>query len=237
MAEVIAADLRAQILNGDLRPGDSLFTESTLMETYEVSRPTLREALRLLEAQSLVTVRRGSHRGPVVSLPGISVAAQSVAAQLQLRKATLGDVYQFRAFFEPQVVRLVAELAEPADLDRLKRIVDDLSEQRGGSPSSFAAIAWTFHHALIEISGNATANVVAATLQRIGEEHSASYLEEISAPEVQQRRAVRAFNRLIVLLEKRDAEAAEAFWATHMEAVYEAMSIENSRTLISGVFD
>jgi GntR family transcriptional repressor for pyruvate dehydrogenase complex len=96
MAEVIAADLRARILSGEIAPGDSLFTEGQLTDTYEVSRPTLREALRealrLLEAQNLVTVRRGSHRGPVVSLPDISVAAQSVAIQLQLHSATLGDV-------------------------------------------------------------------------------------------------------------------------------------------------
>jgi DNA-binding FadR family transcriptional regulator len=49
-------------------PGGSLFTEGQLTDTYEVSRPTPREALRSLEAQNLVTVRRGSHRGPVVSL-------------------------------------------------------------------------------------------------------------------------------------------------------------------------
>ena len=69
------------------------------MKEYDVSRPTLREALRLLEAQELVSVRRGSRRGPVVSLPDISVAARSIAIQLQLRHATLADVYRFRIIF------------------------------------------------------------------------------------------------------------------------------------------
>jgi GntR family transcriptional repressor for pyruvate dehydrogenase complex len=235
MAEVIAADLRAKILAGELVPGESLFTESALMDTYEVSRPTLREALRLLEAQNLVTVRRGSHRGPVVSLPDISVAAQAVAIQLQLRNATLGDVYRFRSFFEPQAVRLVAQNATPAELDRLRAIAADLASKRGNT-TAFAATAWTFHQALIEIGGNSTMSVVAETLHRISQEHSTRYMEDLADPEVQQGRAVRSFERLIGILETRDGQAAEEFWITHMTAVYGAMAKENSETLISGIF-
>ena len=62
MAQVVAAELRAKILQGEFKPGHSLLSEATLMEQYDVSRPTLREALRLLEAQDLISVRRGSHR-------------------------------------------------------------------------------------------------------------------------------------------------------------------------------
>jgi DNA-binding FadR family transcriptional regulator len=235
MAEVIAADLRAKILGGELSPGDSLFTESMLMDTYEVSRPTLREALRLLEAQNLVTVRRGSHRGPVVSLPDISTAAQAVAIQLQLRNATLGDVYRFRAFFEPQAVRLVAENATEADLDRLRAIIKELAAKRGNA-TAFAATAWSFHQALINISGNATMSVIAETLHRISQQHSVRYMKDVTDPEVQQRRAGRSFERLVEILEKHDGEAAEEFWIKHMSAVYGAMAKENSETLISGIF-
>ena len=235
MAEVIAADLRAKILSGELAPGDSLFTESQLTNTYEVSRPTLREALRLLEAQNFVTVRRGSHRGPVVSLPDTSVAAQAVAIQLQLHNATLGDVYRFRTFFEPQAVRLIAERATEADIDRLRAIVAELATKRGNT-AGFAATAWTFHQALTDLSGNATMSVIAETLHRISQEHSVRYMEDVTDPEVQQGRAVRAFERLIGILEKHDSQAAEQFWTRHMDAVYGAMARENSETMISGIF-
>jgi GntR family transcriptional repressor for pyruvate dehydrogenase complex len=236
MAEVIAADLRAQILSGELVPGKPLFTESTLMNTYEVSRPTLREAIRLLEAQHLVSVRRGSHHGAVVRLPDIAVSAQAVAIQLQLHGATLGDVYRFRSFFEPQAVRLVAENATPDDIGRLRAIAAQLAAQRG-SNAGFAATAWTFHQALVELSGNATMSVVAATLQRVSQQHAERYMGDLEYPEVQQRRAVRAFERLIVLLEAHDGRAAEEFWAEHMAAVYSAMARKNSEKLISGIFE
>ena len=235
MAEVIAADLRAQILSGEIAPGDSLFTEGQLTDTYEVSRPTLREALRLLEAQNLVTVRRGSHRGPVVSLPDISVAAQSVAIQLQLHSATLGDVYRFRTFFEPQAVRLVAEGATEADIARLRVIVTELAAMRGHT-LGFATTAWNFHQALVDMSGNATMRVVAKALHRISQEHSMRYMEDVIDPESQQARAVRAFERLIGFMERHDGRGAEEFWSKHMAAVYGAMARENSETMISGIF-
>ena len=235
MAEVIAADLRAKILSGELAPGDSLVTESQLTDTYEVSRPTLREALRLLEAQNLVTVRRGSHRGPVVSLPDISVAAQSVAIQLQLHSATLGDVYRFRTFFEPQAVRLVAEGATEADIDQLREMVTELASERGNAVG-FAATAWNFHQALIDMSGNATMSVVSEALHRISQEHSMRYMEDVTDPEAQQARAVRAFERLIGFMERHDGRSAEEFWSKHMAAVYGAMARENSETMISGIF-
>ena len=62
------------------------------------------------------------------------------------------------------------------------------------------------------------------------------YMEDVTDPEVQQTRAVRAFERLIGILETRDGQAALEFWSVHMAAVYGAMARENSETLISGIF-
>ena len=62
------------------------------------------------------------------------------------------------------------------------------------------------------------------------------YMDDVTDPEAQQARAVRAFERLIGFMEKRDGGAAEEFWSKHMAAVYGAMAKENSETLISGIF-
>ena len=58
--ELIATYLRRQIVRGELRPGETLPAESQLMEQFSVSRPTLREAFHILEAETLISVRRGS---------------------------------------------------------------------------------------------------------------------------------------------------------------------------------
>jgi DNA-binding FadR family transcriptional regulator len=62
-AELIASYIRGQIVRGDLKTGDALPSETVLMEMFGVSRPTLREAFRILEAESLISVRRGARGG------------------------------------------------------------------------------------------------------------------------------------------------------------------------------
>ena len=66
MAELVAARLRRMIVRGELVEGDALPSETALMEEFAVSRPTLREAFRVLESESLINVRRGARgAGPV----------------------------------------------------------------------------------------------------------------------------------------------------------------------------
>src|SRR4051794_13190056 len=76
MAELVAGHLRRQIVRGELAEGAALPTEAALMQQFQVSRPTLREAFRVLESESLITVRRGARGGARVQLPNADVAAR-----------------------------------------------------------------------------------------------------------------------------------------------------------------
>src|ERR1700743_3844476 len=82
--ELVATHLRRQIVRGELRPGETLPLESPLMEQHGVSRPTLREAFRILESETLISVRSGGHGGALVVAPEVSVAADRVGLLLQL---------------------------------------------------------------------------------------------------------------------------------------------------------
>ena len=73
--ELVAAQLRRQIVTGELSPGDPLPSEAALMDKYGVSRPTLREAFRILESESIIRVLRGAHGGARVLAPSTEVAA------------------------------------------------------------------------------------------------------------------------------------------------------------------
>jgi DNA-binding FadR family transcriptional regulator len=188
------------------------------MEEYDVSRPTLREALRLLEAQDLISVRRGSHRGPVVSLPDASVTARAVAIQLQLRGATLADVYQFRMIYEPTAARMAAENATPEGVEALRGIVAEEARCRGDY-RAFAEVSWRFHSVLIGLSKNATMSVVTESLQHISEQHAAKGMSVALDRDEQQARSVKAHRKLVDLIEKGAGAEAERFWARHMAAV------------------
>ena len=88
--EMVASQLRRQIVLGELKEGDQLPSESVLMEEFGVSRPTLREAFRILEAESLISVRRGSRGGARVVAPDASVAAPFVGLLLPCQNAQQG---------------------------------------------------------------------------------------------------------------------------------------------------
>ena len=89
------------LARGELTDGEWLPTEPELMTQFGVSRPTLREAFRLLEADSLVTIRRGPPGGARVTVPGPEASAAQFGMLLTLTGTTLTDVYEARAVIEP----------------------------------------------------------------------------------------------------------------------------------------
>jgi DNA-binding FadR family transcriptional regulator len=216
MAELIARDLRRKIVSGTYAPGESLPSEAQLILDYEVSRPTLREALRLIEMDQLITVRRGSHRGAVVRLPDTSVAVRNTTMLLELRGATLADVYTARLTFEPPACAMAAELATA---DAIAALRSDVDEHAKLDPADYPASAWQFHTKLVELSGNVTLAVVATTLQHISQQHSDKVMSVSSNQAADQHLSLAAHRRILDLIEAHAATEAEQFWRRHMEGV------------------
>src|ERR1700712_971581 len=104
-AELVAQTLRKMIVDGQLTDGDFLPYEADLMTHFQVSRPTLREAVRVLESDRLVEVRRGSRTGARVRVPGPEIVARPAALLLALSGTTLGDVMTARIGIEPYAAR------------------------------------------------------------------------------------------------------------------------------------
>src|SRR5438477_1979240 len=123
-AELVARDLRSKIVRGELKDGDTLPAEGELVERYSVSRPTLREALRILESEALLTVTRGSRGGPRVHMPDPRLAARHFGLVLQSRGTTLADIYGARLLIEPSCVYLVATTAKRKALSTLNEIIE-----------------------------------------------------------------------------------------------------------------
>src|SRR5208283_6127923 len=101
-AELVAAELRRKIVRGELAEGDALPSEATLMAEFAVSRPTLREAFRVLESESLITIRRGAHGGARVKGPDSRMAARYAGLILEYRETTLRDVFDARSVIESE---------------------------------------------------------------------------------------------------------------------------------------
>jgi DNA-binding FadR family transcriptional regulator len=215
--EMVASQLRRQIVLGQLKEGDQLPSESVLMEEFGVSRPTLREAFRILEAEGAITVRRGVRGGARVQVPDIDVGARHVGLLLQYRGALLSDVYEIRAVLEPAAARMAARRRTSADLARLQEALDRQRESADDPGGSFAADA-AFHRLIVELSGSETLQVLAGMVTNIIREGDRAYAETHDWQTEQElaKIALRAHTRLVELIRKRSGDEAEDLWKRHL---------------------
>jgi DNA-binding FadR family transcriptional regulator len=228
-AELIATVYRRQIVRGELRPGDTLPSEQQLMAQFGVSRPTLREAFRILETESLISVKRGSRGGAQVTQPSLSVAARYVGLVLQVQGTTIADVYQARLVIEPTCARLLARRRTKQDLAELSACADEMRDVvaagRDGiqEPTRWSSLAYRFHELVMQRCGSKTLAAQGGVLQDIVETHLGLAVTRESREQeiIEQFRHVRGYHKLVTLVEKRDGTGAERHWRTHMETVGE----------------
>ena len=224
-AELIADQLRSQIVRGVLKAGDTLPPELVLGKQFGVSRPTLREAFRILETESLILVRRGSRGGVQVVSPDISVAARDVGLLLQMSGTTLADVYEARTALEPSAVRILASKRSKKDVDDLTACVDQLSELvesgvEGANLDGWSEAAYRFHDLIIERADNQTLAILAGVLREVVAGHLSTAVTRTSdrAELVSQfRKTIRAFRKLITLVDEKKTDEAEKYWRMHMQ--------------------
>src|SRR4030088_162219 len=92
LAELVADELRSRVTSGAITDGDMLPKLEDLLEEFQVSKPSLREALRILETEGLVTVRRGELGGAVVHPPGHRDAGYMIGLVLESRNVPMEDL-------------------------------------------------------------------------------------------------------------------------------------------------
>ncbi|WP_420750539.1 FadR/GntR family transcriptional regulator [Rhodococcus sp. O3] len=223
-AEVIAQQLRSQIVRGVLKPGDTLPPETVLGQRFDVSRPTLREAFRILENESLIVVRRGSRGGVQVVSPDVAVAARYVGLLLQIEGTTLADLYEARTVLEPAAVRMLATRRSEEDVKDLTAIVDKLAilvdaGTEGADLDQWSATVFRFHDLILERAGNRTLGLMGRIIGDVVSTHMSrvvSRTTDTAEVEAQFKRTIRVFRKTVKLVEAGDADAAEQNWQRHM---------------------
>lgn len=219
MAELVAAQLRRKIVRGELAEGDALPAETALMEEFAVSRPTLREAFRVLESEALISIRRGARGGARVQIPEGTVAARYAGLVLEYRGTTLKDVYDARTVLEAPCAGMLAQRRTEEDLERLRAAVAE-AEGLMDDPSAFIRAHMEFHALVVELSGNQTLTVLNGMVRHIIDQANWSHVDlDAGTPENVRanRKGFRAHVALVDLVAERKAEAAEELWRVHLE--------------------
>jgi GntR family transcriptional regulator, transcriptional repressor for pyruvate dehydrogenase complex len=223
MAELVASRLRKQIIDGDLLEGDSLPSEAVLMEQFGVSRPTLREAYRVLESEALITVRRGAHGGARVHVPDSDVVARYAALVLGYRTVTVRDVYAARWVLEPGCAAMAAQRRPAPNLDQLWAAVAD-AERSADDPIRFIEQQTSFHKLLVGASGNQTMLLLYEMLQRIIDTSNLIHGQQDAGSPADipaSKKGIHAHRQVIELIQQRDADGAARLWRKHLDETQE----------------
>lgn len=213
--EIVADRLRRRIVSGELQVGDRLPPEEELTAAFGIARTTLREALRVLEYEGLLEIRRGRGGGPVVTHPTLGPAATALAVSLQLQDTTIGDLDEARRMIEPQVAGRLALNHTADDIEALNdAIAAASSAAEADDTTAFGIAVVRLHEMLMERSGNDTL----ATISRLLHELVNNFYAQVSPRADQQlmRRAVRSYRKLVNLIESGDRDAAVAHWEAQM---------------------
>jgi DNA-binding FadR family transcriptional regulator len=150
VADQIVEDLRGQILSGALADGARLPSERELAARYDVSAPTIREAVRVLTAMGLLSTRNGSRT--TVTARGDALLAMSIASVVQFEKATAADVFGLLGALNAYAVEQAVQRASDEDIAGLRAAAERAAEI--GDVESSAAALLNFFVTLSAISHN-----------------------------------------------------------------------------------
>lgn len=212
----IVSQIRQRLFDGHLKPGDFLGTESSLSQEFGVSRITLRDALRILEANGIVYVKVGKSGGVRVSEPNPERFADALAVQLMLAGITEKEVFDAQMGAEMRAAELAAENSNADDIAALEaqlaRCAAVLDDQEG-----FARESLNFHLQIIKASHNRALLAQFHALRHV----SSNAIMRSHTPD-RAKRVMERHNRTLTAIRAHDPAAAAAGVRDHFRQVIDA---------------
>ena len=216
----LSEDIVTQILqlmgDGNLTAGSRLPSARELAGRLNVSRPSVREAMRQLELMGVIESRQGA--GAFVKEVSDEDLVQPLALLLRGRKHLLDDILETRRVIEPHIARLAAEKASSTAVENLQRLVD---RQQAKVTAGKLAIEedTSFHHALARASGNRVLLLLVESCMDLLRE---SRKLNLQSPE-RARRSVEGHADLLRAIKAHDAEGAFAAMNRHLDGIEAAI--------------
>jgi DNA-binding FadR family transcriptional regulator len=200
---MVASVLRERFVDGKLADGDLLPKQDELLEEFRISRPSLREALRILESEGLLTVRRGNVGGSVVEAPNADTSAYMFGLVLQSRQGSVRDLAEAIQHIEPITASLCAARPdrETAVLPQLRDNIARCEAAIADGPQ-FTLLYRQFHEELVAACGNQTLILMVGALESLWSEQERQWAQRAesagSYPVEKYRRDVIAAHKALV---------------------------------------
>jgi DNA-binding FadR family transcriptional regulator len=212
-AQQVAELIRSAIRTGELRDGDRLPPERQLIEQFGFSRAVVREALRMLEDEGLITLHAGRNGGAIICRPGTERLTRGFDMLLRLQRTSQEEFYEARRLLEPLLVDLAIERATDADLAALRSCLEPPTGHTGADdaePASNSTTRLRFHRTLAEAAHN---NVLAVIMNLVME----MCLRRSKTGEFEPTHLVQVHAAIIDAIQARDRRTARQRIIEHLE--------------------
>ncbi len=219
-AELLAREIVEEILNRGLRPGDLMPPESAMLERYQVGRASLREALRILEMQGLVSLKPGPGGGPVVGVVNAANLGRTAALYFRLDGDTRGVLAEAMLVLDPWLAELAAERAEPVEVMEVLGPCLAAADVAGGDSARIWRTAPEFHDGVYLLSRNGVLKTLASAIGSIFRRQVLSAVDLKSA----QPRFLADHHRIAEAISAGHAASARRLAYEHMEVIIETAS-------------
>ena len=210
---LVAQRIVRDIVRSGMKPGELLPPERMMLEKYETGRGTLREALRLLEFQGVISLKPGPGGGPVLMNPAASNLASSLMLLMQLNQAPYRAIVEVRNAFEPMISQLAAERMSDDQLGELEGTIEamraDLNDR-----DQFLESNKRFHDIIAWSSGNVLFGYLIDSLLGILD----GTVIGIDYPSHRRAAILKAHEEIYEALAKRDPQASEDRMREHIDA-------------------
>ena len=222
IAEMVAHRVLEMVKAGVLKPGDQLPPERDLAVSLNVSRPSVREAIRGLSILGVVRTRQGG--GAYISELDADTLLGPIQFFISLEQVNIGELYDARALIESDVARRAAERMTDEELRELEGILD---QQAGilNDAIAFRMSDYKFHDMIWVGARNAFLKRIGQSLNVMGLE----FRKRASETEGVLQQSFRYHRRLLDALKARDPETAAAAASQHMRNVYRSTITQHSK--------
>jgi GntR family transcriptional repressor for pyruvate dehydrogenase complex len=226
--EDIVQQFHALVRDGALREGDRLPSEREMAEQFNVSRSSVREAIRSLELQGLVISRPGA--GTFINTESLDSVMALLAATLSTDVARLRDVFEMRHLLEPSIAALAAQRATPEEVGRMREALEEQVRQIARGQTGVEADT-AFHFALASATHNSALIKVVSAVEDILQRSRGQFLQETGRSQ----RSLASHRQILQMVEAGDAAGAQRAMEHHLTAVEPATLNEMSAVSLSAI--
>lgn len=227
ISERIARQIKDTILSGAMKSGDRLPPERELVERFQASRISIREALKNLEASGLLTIKPGS--GVFVSEVNSKPMSESLASILRIKKVSMNELTEARMILEPNIAKLACDRVTPQDLQKLEEnIAGAFAVIKSNVSARVKNIE--FHSLLAESTRNSVLTLTVKTLLDVLQEMSSEIVDDSPQNVEIASQTVRHHKKILEALKEKDAEKVFALMRKHILKIQGSLRKVKSKT-------